>query len=62
MRLLPYLRKRWRIDGTLCLIREQLQFSAEQKKLLTALVSHAALSMEKVRRFFAVGAFQEAVG
>jgi PAS domain S-box-containing protein len=37
--------------GTLCLIRDKLQFSEAQQKLLTALVSHAALSMEKVRRF-----------
>ena len=37
--------------GTLCLIRERAQFSATQEKLLTALASHAALSMEKVRRF-----------
>src|SRR5450432_2182916 len=37
--------------GTLCLIREKSQFSAAQEKLVTALASHAALSMEKVRRF-----------
>ncbi len=37
--------------GTLCLIREKPQFSSTQEKLLTALASHAALSMEKVRRF-----------
>src|SRR5271165_928502 len=37
--------------GTLCLIRDKLQFSAAQERLLTALASHAALSMEKVRRF-----------
>ncbi len=37
--------------GTLCLIRKKSQFSTAQEKLLTALASHAALSMEKVRRF-----------
>src|ERR1035438_2793918 len=37
--------------GTLCLIRDELQFSPAQEKLLMALASHAALSMEKVRRF-----------
>lgn len=37
--------------GTLCLIREESAFSGTQGKLLTALASHAALSMEKVRRF-----------
>ena len=37
--------------GTLCLIREKLEFTAAQEKLLMALASHAALSMEKVRRF-----------
>lgn len=37
--------------GTLCLVREKPEFAATQEKLLTALASHAALSMEKVRRF-----------
>jgi PAS domain S-box-containing protein len=37
--------------GTLCLIRKQAEFSPAEEKLLSALASHAALSMEKVRRF-----------
>lgn len=37
--------------GTLCLIRDKPQFSPTEEKLVTALASHAALSMEKVRRF-----------
>jgi PAS domain S-box-containing protein len=37
--------------GTLCLLRAEISFSAAQERLLTALASHAALSMEKVRRF-----------
>jgi PAS domain S-box-containing protein len=37
--------------GTLCLIRKEAEFTEAQEKLLTALASHAALSMEKVRRF-----------
>ena len=37
--------------GTLCVIRENAKFSAAEEKLMTALASHAALSMEKVRRF-----------
>ncbi len=37
--------------GTLALIRESAQFTKSEEKLLTALASHAALSMEKVRRF-----------
>jgi PAS domain S-box-containing protein len=37
--------------GTLCLLRAENSFSAAQERLLTALASHAALSMEKVRRF-----------
>jgi len=37
--------------GTLCLLRAEPKFSAAQERLLTALASHAALSMEKVRRF-----------
>jgi two-component system NtrC family sensor kinase len=37
--------------GTLCVIRERAEFSPREEKLMTALASHAALSMEKVRRF-----------
>ncbi|HEX8872488.1 MAG TPA: PAS domain S-box protein, partial [Candidatus Acidoferrum sp.] len=37
--------------GTLCLLRTKAEFSADEKRLLTALGSHAALSIEKVRRF-----------
>jgi two-component system NtrC family sensor kinase len=37
--------------GTLCLMRAEVAFSPTQERLLTALASHAALSMEKVRRF-----------
>jgi len=37
--------------GTLCLIRKKAEFSPAEEKLLSALASHAALSMEKVRRF-----------
>lgn len=37
--------------GTLCLVRGKPGFTAEETKLVTALASHAALSMEKVRRF-----------
>ena len=37
--------------GTLCLIRKTQGFSPAEEKLLSALASHAALSMEKVRRF-----------
>ena len=37
--------------GTLCLIRKASNFSPAEEKLLSALASHAALSMEKVRRF-----------
>jgi PAS domain S-box-containing protein len=37
--------------GTLCLMRMEVGFTAAQERLLTALASHAALSMEKVRRF-----------
>lgn len=37
--------------GTICLERKQAGFSEEEEKLLAALASHAALSMEKVRRF-----------
>ena len=39
------------IMGTLCLIRKKANFSPPEEKLLSALASHAALSMEKVRRF-----------
>jgi PAS domain S-box-containing protein len=37
--------------GTLCLMRRQSAFTQDEEKLLEALVSHAALVMEKVRRF-----------
>lgn len=37
--------------GTLCLLRRTARFSAVEEELLAALGSHAALSMEKVRRF-----------
>src|SRR6516165_5513586 len=37
--------------GTLCLVRKTPGFSPSEEKLLSALASHAALSMEKVRRF-----------
>ena len=37
--------------GTLCLVRKIHGFSPSEEKLLSALASHAALSMEKVRRF-----------
>jgi PAS domain S-box-containing protein len=37
--------------GTLCLVRKKSGFSQEEEQLLSALASHAALSMEKVRRF-----------
>jgi PAS domain S-box-containing protein len=37
--------------GTLCLLRKAAGFSRAEEKLLAALTSHAALSMEKVRRF-----------
>jgi len=37
--------------GALCLLRRRAQFSAAEEKLLAALGSFAALSMEKVRRF-----------
>jgi PAS domain S-box-containing protein len=37
--------------GTLCLVREAAGFSQAEEKLLAALASHVALSMEKVRRF-----------
>lgn len=37
--------------GTLCLLRRESKFTQEEEKLLDALGSHAALVMEKVRRF-----------
>src|SRR6202795_3769608 len=37
--------------GTLCMVRKAAGFSRAEEKLLAALASHAALSMEKVRRF-----------
>src|SRR6266404_4341913 len=37
--------------GTLCLIRNRKTLSGEEKKLLHALASHAALSLENFRRF-----------
>jgi PAS domain S-box-containing protein len=37
--------------GTLCLVRDSANFSGEEERLLAALGSHAALVMEKVRRF-----------
>jgi len=37
--------------GTLCLVRERKTLSAEEKRLLRALASHAALSLENFRRF-----------
>src|SRR5258705_211770 len=37
--------------GPLCLLRKAAGFSRAEEKLLAALASHAALSMEKVRRF-----------
>src|SRR5712664_629853 len=37
--------------GTLCLIRNRKTLGAEEKRLLRALASHAALSLENFRRF-----------
>jgi PAS domain S-box-containing protein len=37
--------------GTLCLVRRKAEFTAAEDELLAVLGSHAALSMEKVRRF-----------
>src|SRR5271157_1132198 len=37
--------------GTLCLVRRKAEFAAAEDELLAVLGSHAALSMEKVRRF-----------
>jgi PAS domain S-box-containing protein len=37
--------------GTLCLIRKKFPFSEDEKRVLHALASHAALSLENFRRF-----------
>lgn len=37
--------------GTLCLVRRKAEFTAAEDELVAVLGSHAALSMEKVRRF-----------
>ena len=37
--------------GTLCLVRERKTLSSDEKQLLRALASHAALSLENFRRF-----------
>src|SRR6202140_505245 len=37
--------------GTLCLIRKRKTLGADEKRLLHALASHAALSLENFRRF-----------
>ncbi len=37
--------------GTVCLVRRKAEFSPKEDELLAVLGSHAALSMEKVRRF-----------
>jgi two-component system NtrC family sensor kinase len=37
--------------GTLCLLRRQVSFTEEEKRVLQALASHAALSLENFRRF-----------
>jgi len=37
--------------GTLCLIRKRKGLNGEEKRLLHALASHAALSLENFRRF-----------
>jgi two-component system NtrC family sensor kinase len=37
--------------GTLCLIRKRVPFSADETRVLEALASHAALSLENFRRF-----------
>jgi PAS domain S-box-containing protein len=37
--------------GTVCLIRKKKPFSADEKRVLQALASHAALSLENFRRF-----------
>src|SRR5208283_3890430 len=37
--------------GTVCLVRRKANFSPKEDELLAVLGSHAALSMEKVRRF-----------
>src|ERR1700680_3762365 len=37
--------------GTLCLIRKKTPFAADERRVLQALASHAALSLENFRRF-----------
>ena len=37
--------------GTLCLIRKKTPFSEDEQRVLHALASHAALSLENFRRF-----------
>src|SRR2546430_14835732 len=37
--------------GTLCLFRKRRTLAAEEKRLLRALASHAALSLENFQRF-----------
>ena len=37
--------------GTLCLLRRQVSFAEEENRVLQALASHAALSLENFRRF-----------
>src|SRR5437870_13660897 len=37
--------------GTLCLLRKRRSLGIEEKRLLRALASHAALSLENFRRF-----------
>ena len=37
--------------GTLCLIRKKAPFTADERRVLQALASHAALSLENFRRF-----------
>src|SRR5208337_763425 len=41
--------------GTLCLVRRKAEFTPAEDELLAVLGSHAALSMEKVRRFAQLG-------
>jgi PAS domain S-box-containing protein len=49
--LLPIYASDGELMGTLCLIRASGKFSEAEEDLLIALGSHAAVSMEKVRRF-----------
>ena len=49
--LLPIYASDGELMGTLCLIRGSGKFSEDEEDLLIALGSHAAVSMEKVRRF-----------